>query len=93
MTINERLGHDLRLLGLLRTRVDGRNRSLNDSICDVMERDYAELLLETQIPINTALSKAQLAGRPVFEHAPNSTGARAYRALAAELLARLQMTA
>lgn len=89
-TINERLGHDLELLGLLRTRVDGRNRSLNDSICESLERDYAELLLETQIPVNTALSKAQLEGLSIFDHAPRSTGAEAYRALADELLRRLR---
>ena len=88
-TVGERLGHALELLGLLRTRVDRRNRQMNETIQRILERDFGEHLMETHIPINTALGKAQLGGRPVFDAAPDSTGAAAYRALAEEVARRL----
>ncbi len=88
-TVNERLGHDLELLGLVRTRVDGRNRKMNETIQRVLERDYAEVLLGTTIPVNTSLARSQLEGRPIFDFAPESTGAVAYRELADEIALRL----
>ena len=88
-TVGDRLGHHLELLGLLRTRVDRRNRQMYETIQRILRRDFAEVLLETQIPTNTALGKAQMGGQPVFDCAPESTGAVAYRLLADEVARRL----
>jgi len=88
-TVGERLGHDVSLLGLVRTRVDGRNRTMNETIQRVLERDFGDLLFDTAIPVNTSIAKSQLEGRPIFDFDPESTGAQAYRALADEVVRRL----
>ena len=88
-TVGERLGHAVSLLGLVRTRVDGRNRTMNDTILRVLERDYGGLVFDTPIPVNTSIAKSQLEGRPIFDYDPESTGARAYRALSNEVVRRL----
>ena len=90
-TIRDRLAHELRILGLLRTRVDRRNTRVNSGIQEIMDSHYGELLLDTEIPTSTALAKAQMAGTPVFRFEPSSTGARAYVDLASELSRRLHL--
>ncbi len=92
-TIRERLGHPLGILGLVRTRVDRRNRRVNADIQGRMDRAYGPLLLATEIPVSTALSRAQLAGVPVFQGEPQSSGATAYSALAREIDLRLGLPA
>ncbi len=88
-TVNERLRHELRVLGILRTRVDARTRQINDAIGAALHDNYGGMLLDTVIPLNSALAKAQAAGQSVFRFAPKSPGAAAYRSLAHEVRARL----
>lgn len=88
-TIADSLGHYPSIGGILLTRVDRRNVKMNQSIQDSLTARYGPLVLETQISINTALTQAQLEGRPIFSHLPDSTGAENYRTLSDELLARL----
>lgn len=83
-------GKGPQLLGILHTRVDRRNAKQNAAIRRAMQERYAGLTLQTEISTNTALSAAQLAGETVFAHAPDSTGARDYAALGAEVFGRLQ---
>jgi chromosome partitioning protein len=89
MTIHRRLGHRLDVLGILLTRVDGRNRTTNDALLDEIREAWDELLLDTQIGINNQLVRAQLAGETVYDFAPNSRGAEHYERLTTEVLARL----
>lgn len=89
MTVNDRLGHDLGLLGVVLTRVDARNVNMNETMLEQIRGAWGDLLLDTQIGVNTQLAKAQLEGRPIFEFAANSRGAEHYEALAHEVLARL----
>ena len=89
VTVRERLGHALDVLGILYTRVDGRNTSMNDTIRQSVKEAWGELVFEAQINTSTQLGKAQLAGQPIFEHAPNGRSAQQYRALAHEVLLRL----
>lgn len=86
--VNERLRHPLEVLGILRTRVDGRTQQINEAIGAALSDNYQPLLLETTIPVNSALAQAQAAGRSIFQFSPQSRGAQAYRALAAEVVAR-----
>lgn len=88
-TVNARLRHPLEVLGIVRTRVDRRTRTMNDVIGQALETNYGELVLDTEIPINSALAKAQAAGLSVFQFQPRAKGAQAYRALADEVLIRL----
>ena len=75
LTVQERLGHDVDVLGVLLTRVDRRNASMNQSIRDQIEQAWDDLVLQTEIGVNIQLSQAQQAGQPIFEHAPDSRGA------------------
>lgn len=84
-TVQESLNPGIGLLGLLRTRVDRRNQTMNAAIEETLRRRYGAWLLETEIGVSTAIAKAQHAGRPVFLDEAESRGAQAYRALAAEI--------
>ncbi|MCB9537799.1 MAG: ParA family protein [Myxococcales bacterium] len=87
-TVNLRLRHDLQVLGILRTRVDVRTRTINETIGDALTENYGELMLDTVIPANSALAKAQACGLSIFQFQSRSRGAVAYRALAGEVVAR-----
>jgi chromosome partitioning protein len=76
----------LRLSGVLLTRVDVRNRSLNETVEADLDRRHGAAVLATKIPISTAFAHAQAAGVDIFDHDPTSRGARAYALLADELL-------
>jgi chromosome partitioning protein len=89
MTVNDRLHHNLDLLGVVLTRVDARNVNMNDTMLEQIRTAWGDLLLDTQIGVNTQLAKAQLEGRPIFEFAPNSRGAEHYEALAKEVLKKM----
>jgi chromosome partitioning protein len=88
-TINDRLNRSLDLLGIVLTRIDGRNSVLNAAVQDELEDIYEDLVFECRIGINTTLSKAQYAGESIFEFEPQSRAARHYKNLAAEVLERL----
>lgn len=91
-TVRERLNHTVDVLGILYTRVDGRNTSMNDTIKQNVEEAWGELIFESFIGTNTQLGRAQLGGESIFDHAPNSKGAEHYRALTREVLLRLGRT-
>ena len=88
-TIQETLNPSVGLLGLLRTRVDRRNQKMNAAINAALCERYGRWLLDTQIGVSTAITKAQHAGAPVLTHDPDSRGAVCYRDLAAEVAGRL----
>lgn len=89
-TVNERLNKRLRILGVLFTRVDGRNINMNQVIESNIKNVFRGKVFKTQIGINTALNKAQLEGLPVFDSHGNSSGAVDYQGLADELLKKLK---
>ena len=89
-TVNERLNKHLKILGVLFTRVDGRNTNMNQVIEENMRNYFRGKVLKTQIAVNTALNKAQLEGKPIFDTEPSSTGASNYQELAEEVLRRLK---
>ncbi|MEE2787373.1 MAG: ParA family protein [Myxococcota bacterium] len=88
-TVNVRLGQQLDIFGIVRTRVDGRTRQINDAVEGALKDNYSDYLLRTVVPINSALAKAQAAGLSIFQFQPKSRGALAYRGLAAEVSATL----
>ena len=89
-TVNERLNKKLRLLGVLMTRVDTRNIAMNRVIEENLNSYFKRSLFKTQIHTNTALNKAQLEGRPVFDYEPSSSGAQNYYSLADEFLKKIK---
>jgi chromosome partitioning protein len=89
VTVNDRLGHELDVLCVVLTRVDGRTASINEQILDQIEQAWSDLLLDTRIGINTALAKAQLAGKPIYEFDADSRGAKHYESLTREVARKL----
>ena len=89
-TVNERLNKTLRILGVLFTRVDGRNIKMNEVIENNIKNFFHGKVFKSRITINTALNKAQLEGHPVFENYGTSTGAKNYRALSDEVIKKLK---
>jgi chromosome partitioning protein len=75
---------DLRLRAIVLTMYD-RRLTLTKSVEGAARKRYGSLVAQTAIPTNVSIAEATLDGVPVAEYAPNSTGARAYRALAKEL--------
>lgn len=81
-TIAGRLNPDIDVLGVLLTRVDGRNTRLNDTILADVADTWGPAVLPVQIGINSGLAKAQHAGVDIFDFDPTCRGARQYRELA-----------
>ncbi len=84
-----RLNPGIDILGVLPTRVDGRNTRLNQAIFDELAEACGDALLPVQIGINNRLATAQQDGRDIFSHAPDSRGARQYAELARHVAATL----
>lgn len=88
--VKERLNPPLDVLGVVFTRVDGRNVTMNNLILENMKRFFSGKIFKSHITINTAINKAQLEGRPVFDFAPSSSGSLNYQSLASEVMQRLK---
>ncbi|MFW6054151.1 MAG: ParA family protein, partial [Persicimonas sp.] len=48
VTVNERLGHELDVLGVVLTRVDGRTASINEQVLAQIEEAWSGLLMDTR---------------------------------------------
>jgi len=70
---------------VLATLYDQRNRICRLVLAQ-MERDLSWVLFETVIQIDTKLRECPAFGQPITLYAPNTRGARQYRALAKELV-------
>jgi chromosome partitioning protein len=88
-TIAARLNPQIDVLGVLLTRVDGRNTTLNDAIVSEIEESYGSALLPVRIGINASLSKAQHAGVDIFDFDEGSRGAAQYRELSDHVVEQL----
>jgi len=88
-TVAARLNPDIDVLGVLLTRVDGRNTTLNEAITDEIRAQYGDALLPVRIGINASLAKAQHAGQDIFDFDASSRGATQYRELAQHVVAAL----
>lgn len=88
-TIQEMLNPSLQLLGLVRTRVDRRNQTMNRTIEQALDELFGGFVLETHVGVSTAIAKSQLAGKTIFQFDPKGRGAEAYKALSLEVDALL----
>ena len=89
-TVNDRLNKTLRVLGVLFTRVDGRNLTMNQLVEENLKNYFKGNIFKTRVTVNTDLNKAQLEGKPIFNFAPSSTGADNYASLAEEVIKRVR---
>jgi chromosome partitioning protein len=78
----------IRLVGVLLTVVDYRNRSSRDMV-DRLRHELGSLVFALEIRVNTRLAEAPAHGQTIFQYDNQATGAAAYRLLAEEFLMRL----
>ena len=78
---------DLKIEGILRTMYDPRNR-LSSDVSDQLKKHFGEKVYRTIIPRNIRLAEAPSFGSPVMYYDKSSNGAKAYLALAGEMLRR-----
>ncbi len=78
--------------GILMTMYDGRT-NLSRQVVEEVRRVFDDLVYQTVIPRNVALSEAPSHELTALEYAPNSPGARAYREAAAEYIRRQPVAA
>lgn len=85
--VRRALNPSLTLRGLVMTMYDART-NLSREVVEQVRRHYREKVFDAIIPRSVRLSEAPSFGVPISVHAPNSAGAKAYAALADELLGR-----
>ena len=85
--VKERLNPELRIAGLLRTMFDRRNRLANQVSAQLVKY-FGERVYMTVVPRNVRLAEAPSHGLPALAYDRTSKGARAYVALASEIVAR-----
>lgn len=78
---------DLAIEGILRTMYDPRNRLSGDVSAQLLEH-FSDKVYRTIIPRNVRLAEAPSHGLPAIDYDANASGALAYQALAAEVIAR-----
>jgi chromosome partitioning protein len=90
-TVRNRLGTKGRLLGILFTMVDS-NQSTSTEVRNRLRAQFGAGIFQTEILMSRAVEEAPARARTIFEHAPRSRAANAYRRLAREVLNRLRTT-
>lgn len=88
--VNTRLNKRLKVLGVVFTRVDGRNLNMNHLIESNIRKFFRNKVFDTQISVNTDLNKAQLDGQPIFDNYPSSSGSINYIQLTEEFLKKIK---
>jgi chromosome partitioning protein len=78
---------NLEMLGVVLTMYDKRT-SLSEQVRDEVKKYFGENLFKTVIPRNIRLAEAPSYGKTIYEHDKWSKGARSYKALTKEILAR-----
>lgn len=91
-TISRITGHlnpDLKIEGIVRTMFDPRN-SLTIDVSRQLLDHFGDQVFRTLVPRNVRLAEAPSYGLPVLYYDKQSRGAKAYLALASELLRRYE---
>ena len=81
----------LQIEGILRTMYDPRNRLAND-VSEQLKQHFGDKVYRTVIPRNVRLAEAPSFGAPAMYYDRASSGAKAYLALAGEMLRRKEQT-
>jgi len=86
------VNENLKIEGLLRTMYDPRNR-LSNEVSDQLKKHFGNKVYRTVIPRNVRLAEAPSHGKPAMYYDKYSSGAKAYLALAGEMLRREEVPA
>jgi chromosome partitioning protein len=79
--------NQLEIGGIVMTMFNSRT-NLSTQVVSEVRTHFGPRVYDTVIPRSVRLSEAPSFGKSILEYAPNGTGARAYRALAAEFIRR-----
>ncbi|RJQ73038.1 ParA family protein [Pseudonocardiaceae bacterium YIM PH 21723] len=85
--VRERLNPKLDISGILATMYDPRTLHSREVMARVVEA-FGDVVFDTVINRTVRFPETTVAGEPITTWAPRSAGAKAYRALAREVLAR-----
>jgi len=85
--VKKRLNPKLKLLGLLLTMYDVRNR-LSRQVKNEVRKCFPDQIFESIIPRNVRLSEAPSFGKTILKYDIKSKGSEAYLALAKEVVLR-----
>ena len=85
--VKSRLNPALDIYGVLLTMYDGRT-TLAKQVVEEVRRFFGNKVFDTLIPRAVKMSEAPSYGQPITQYDPNGKGARAYTALAKEVIAR-----
>jgi chromosome partitioning protein len=85
--VQQRLNPDLKLDGILATMYDGRTLHGREVFARVLEA-FGDTVFDTVISRTVRFPETTVAGEPITSWAPTSSGAKAYRNLAREVIAR-----
>ena len=85
--VQQRLNPELKLDGILATMYDGRTLHGREVFARVLEA-FGDTVFDTVITRTVRFPETTVAGEPITSWAPTSIGAKAYRNLAREVIAR-----
>nr|WP_221437966.1 ParA family protein [Schaalia hyovaginalis] len=86
-TVRDRINPRLKIDGIVATMVDSRTLHSRE-VLDRLDEAFGDLVFTTRIGRTVKFPDASVASEPITTYAPNHPGARAYRRLARELIAR-----
>lgn len=87
--IRQAINPQLDITGIVRTMYDSRSRLVVE-VSEQLQQHFGKLVFETTIPRNIRLAEAPSHGMPALAYDAAAKGAKAYLALADELLARVK---
>ncbi len=85
--VKKRLNTELKLLGVVLTMFDKRNK-LSHQVAQEVRNHFKDRVLKTVIPRNVRLSEAPSHGKPAISYDIRSTGSQAYLELAREIVSK-----
>jgi chromosome partitioning protein len=83
--VREDINPSLKVLGVVLTMYD-RRTLISREVAERVRDEFNERVFSTVIPVNVRLAEAPSHHKSIFEYDPDSTGAKAYRELAKEIL-------
>ncbi len=87
--IREHLNPAVHIEGILPTMVEARTIHGREAL-DLLQANFHDLVFETRIKKSVKLAEAPVQGGSVLSYQPDGAGANAYRALAEEVLSRVE---
>jgi len=90
--VQKRLNPQLQIACVLPCMLDART-NLSTEVLREIDAHFGSMLAKSRIRNNVKLAEAPSFGRSIFEHAPDSNGARDYEAFAGEFLGMIDMPA